>query len=83
MYVQHNNSGVRTPFCFTILKTVRFNGNSVLVIKCVSFFSTAFVQNIFHSDKYLASYKMQTIMYVSLHEKYPLFLSNFKQNSNL
>jgi hypothetical protein len=51
-----NNFGVQSPLCFFILKTLRCNGKAILIIKSVSFLSTAFVQNSFYSNTNLASY---------------------------
>jgi hypothetical protein len=48
---------------------------------CVLFLSTTFVPNIFRSDKHRrVTLEMCTEPHVSLHEKYPLFLSDFDQN---
>jgi hypothetical protein len=41
---------------FKYLQNCKTYRTSVLTIKCVSFFSTNFVLNIFHSNKHLASY---------------------------
>ena len=44
---------------------------------CVSNFSTNFVRKIFHSNKNCARYNKK--MYIGLHVKYPLFLSDFNK----
>jgi hypothetical protein len=49
MYTLHNHSHL------FVMKTMTYR-KSVLVIKYVSPFSTTFVLNTLHSDKYLVSY---------------------------
>jgi hypothetical protein len=41
-------------------------------------FSTTFVEDISHSNKNSESYQISS-MYMGLHVKYPLFLSDFNQ----
>jgi hypothetical protein len=75
---------VHSPLCIIILKTLRCKGKNILIIKSLSFFSTAFVQNIFHSDKYLASYIQDANNNVFRPSwKVSTVLANFKQNQNL
>jgi hypothetical protein len=47
-------------YLFIYLKTHETCWKSVLNIKCVLFFSSIFVCNIFHSNKYLTSYTRDT-----------------------
>ena len=46
---------------------------------CVLIFSTTFVWNLSHSKKTGARYDKE--VYIGLHVKYPLFLSNFNGTS--
>lgn len=78
MYAKHNNSGIFTPIFLNISKTITHK-------MCVSFSSTAFVQNILHPNKGSVS-KKQVILHVEkhvgLHRKCPLLLSDFDTNFN-
>ena len=47
------------------------------MIKCVLIFSTTFVWNIYHSKKKWVTYDQK--MYIGVHVKYPLFLSDFNE----
>ena len=46
---------------------------------CVLIFSTIFVRNISHSEKKLASKVKKKYIYIGLHVKYALILSNFNE----
>ena len=57
-------------------KKARFWGENVIAHEMCRFFSTTFVWNISHSKKNWASFSW---LYVGLHMKYPLFLSDFNK----
>jgi hypothetical protein len=57
---------------------VRFSGGKNLMsTKCVFIFSTTFVCNVSNSKKKWARYDKK--MYIGLHVKYPLFVSDFNE----
>ena len=64
---------------YNIISQTEWFSKKVTELKCVWIYSSNSVWNISHSKKKWASYYE---MFIRFHVKYPLFLSDFNENSN-